>query len=104
MTGHYDGEMPLVRIFCVLGHHFFGWFLRFHHSIFLVLCNRLVAVLFASVLASMHKDIQGHRKPSSFSVEQLFTCCRRALRIRPRCIAICSFVCQLGKFYLAACE
>lgn len=38
MTVRYDDEM-------------------FRHSVFLVLCNRLVAVLFAAVLASMHKDV-----------------------------------------------
>lgn len=36
---------------------------RFRHSVFLVLCNRLVAVLFAAVLASMHKESLANNAP-----------------------------------------
>ncbi|CAE7248506.1 UTR5B [Symbiodinium sp. KB8] len=44
MTVRYDDEM-------------------FRHSVFLVLCNRLVAVLFAAVLASMHKESLANNAP-----------------------------------------
>lgn len=38
----------------------------FRHSVFLVLCNRLVAVVFASVLASMHKESLANKAPLRF--------------------------------------
>ncbi|CAE7773992.1 slc35b2 [Symbiodinium pilosum] len=44
MTLHYNGEM-------------------FRHSVFLVLCNRLVAVVFASLIARMHKESLGNKAP-----------------------------------------